>query len=121
MPKSQINPVNIIAWSTPTTIITGGVNGTVIDQVIINNSSNTSSGAITTKVNVNIVLTAGSPTIGNQVLSGKSIFRQKNYELKELEGIFLSTGTKLIVEAVPGVVGTSALPSLVVAGSYENL
>jgi hypothetical protein len=121
MAKSQIVPFYITAWNTPTTIITGGASGTNIDQIIINNSSSVSSGAITTKVSVSIVPSAGAASASNEILSSKSIFRQKNYEMKELEGMFIAVGTKLVVTAIPSVAGATALPSLVIAGSYENL
>jgi hypothetical protein len=121
MAKTQLGPIHITAWDTPTTLFTGGASGTIIDQVILNNSSDVSSGAITTKVNISIVPAAGSPSAANQVLSGKSIFRQKNYELKELEGMFIATGTTFVVTAVPSTSGTGVAPSIVVSGSYENL
>jgi hypothetical protein len=121
MAKSQIGPLHITAWNTPTTIITAGALGTFIDQIIINNSSSVSSGAITTKVTVSIVPSAGAVSVGNEILSGKPIFRQKNYEMKELEGMFIEVGTKMIVTATPSVAGATALPSLVVVGSKENV
>lgn len=122
MAKTQLDPINIVAWNVKTDIIEGGASGTVIDQLIINNSGTLSAGAVTTKITLYLVPPAGTAGQANAILSEKSIFRLKNYEPTALEGLFLSAGTKLIAEAIPSALATApANPSLVIAGSYEDL
>lgn len=121
MPQSQLGPVHITAWGVKTVLITGGANGTRVDQLIMNNSALISSGALTTKVNLFIVPAAGSASASNAVVSEKSLFKTRNYEFKEFEGFFLATGTTLVIEAIPSAATAATPPSLVVAGSFEHL
>lgn len=119
MAKMQIGPVFVNTWNTPATIVTGGANGTVIDNLLVNNSSDTSTGVITTKINIYVVPSGQTANEQNQTLTQKSLFRRRNYQLSEMEGFFLETGTELQVEAY--IADVTGVPSLVFAGSYEDL